>query len=339
MHAEQTTMTIAPTPVHGARFEDPGAWTRADFGATDEWAVTLRPETIAEIDQAVESLRAHGKELSTLTSGDFPLPSFQDQAEALCEELLHGRGLVLIRGLPIDRYSRDEAAMAYWALGAHLGAPIVQNYRGDRLYDVRDEGYKIKTDYGGRGVRFSKTPENLRFHTDSAPALAGSTPDLVGLLCLQTAKSGGATTLISAKTVHNVLLDERPGDLARLYQPFHHDRTSELRPGESPTFRAPVFRFDRDLIARYMRFYLDAGHKVADAPLAAEDIAALDALDEVMSRPELQLTFEMQRGEIQLLNNRFILHSRTAFEDHAEPERRRHYARLWLSLAAEEQDP
>ena len=54
-----------------------------------------------------------------------------------------------------------------------------------------------------------------------------------------------------------------------------------------------------------------------------------------MSRPELQLTFEMQRGEIQLLNNRFILHSRTAFEDHAQPERRRHYARLWLSLAAE----
>ena len=180
---------------------------------------------------------------------------------------------------------------------------------------------------------------NLRFHTDSAPALAGSTPDLVGLLCLQTAKSGGATTLVSAKTVHNVLLDERPGDLARLYQAFHHDRTSELRPGEAPTLLAPVFKFDRDLIARYMRFYLDAGHKVADAPLAPEDAAALDALDEVMSRPELQLTFEMQRGEIQLLNNRFILHSRTAFEDHAEPERRRHYARLWLSLAAEEQDP
>ena len=335
MPAAETTMTIAPTPVHRDRFKGRGAWTSADFGPSKQWAFTLRPETVSEFNQAVETLRANGKRLATLSSDDFPLPSFQDQAESLREELFRGSGFVLIRGLPIERYTRDEAAMAYWGLGAHLGVPMVQNALGDRLYAVRDEGYKIKADYGGRGVRFSKTTEGLRFHTDSAPALAGSTPDIVGLLCLQTAKSGGETALISAKTAHNMLLDERPADLARLYQRFHHDRTSELRPGESPTLLAPVFKFDRDLVARYMRFYLDEGHKKAGAPLAPEDAAALDAFDEVMSRPELQLTFEMHRGEIQLLNNRFILHSRTVFEDHVEPERRRHYARLWLSLAAE----
>ena len=61
-------MTIAPTPVHEDHFESLGAWTKADFGGTDEWAFTLRPETIAELDRAVEALRANGKELSTLTS-------------------------------------------------------------------------------------------------------------------------------------------------------------------------------------------------------------------------------------------------------------------------------
>ena len=329
----QTTMTIAPTPVHGKRFEGHGAWTRTDFGAADQWAFTLRPQTIAELDQAIEAVRAKGKDLSTVAKGDFPLPSFRDEADALFGKLLDGHGFVVIRGLPIDRFSRDEAAMAYWGLGAHLGAPMVQNAHGDRLYAVRDEGYKMKADYGGRGVRFSKTTEDLRFHTDSAPTLAGSTPDLVGLLCLQTAKAGGETALISAKAVHNVLLDERPDDLALLYRAFHHDRTSELRPGEAPTLSAPVFRFDKDLTARYMRFYLDKGHETAESPLGPDVVGALDALDEVMSRPELQVTFDMQRGDIQLLNNRFILHSRTSFEDHPEPERRRHYVRLWLSLA------
>ena len=334
MPATQTAMTIAPTPVHRDRFTGKAAWIKTDFRSPDDWTYDLSPETIAGLDQAVEALRANGKELATLSSDDFALPCFAGEAVALRKELLQGRGFVVIRGLPIDRYSNEEAAMAYWGLGAHLGAPMVQNVHGDRLYAVRDEGYKMGADYGGTGVRFSKTTEDLRFHTDSAPALAGSTPDLVGLLCFETAKSGGETALISAKAVHNVLLDERPDDLAFLYRAFHHDRTSELRPGEAPTLSAPVFRFDKDLTARYMRFYLDKGHETAELPLGPDVVGALDALDEVMSRPELQITFDMQRGDIQLLNNRFVLHSRTSFEDHPEPERRRYYARLWLSLAS-----
>ena len=303
------------------------------FQTSADWTYTLSLETINQLDRAVEGLRARGKDLSTLTSADFPLPSFDDGAAALRTELLQGRGFVVIKGLPIDRYTNDEAAMAYWGLGSFLGTPMVQNVRGDRLYAVRDEGYKMETHYGGSGVRFSKTTEDLRFHTDSAPALAGSTPDIVGLLCLRPAKSGGETAIISAKTVHNVLRERRPDALEQLYGAFHHDRSSELRDGESPTLFAPVFRFDGELSARYMRFYINKGHETAAEPLLPERVRALDALDEVMSRPELQVTFEMQRGDIQLLNNRVILHSRAAFEDHPEPERRRHYARLWLSLA------
>jgi len=38
----------------------------------------------------------------------------------------------------------------------------------------------------------------------------------------------------------------------------------------------------------------------------------------------------MERGDLQLLNNRLLLHARTAYQDHPEPERKRHLLRLWL---------
>jgi hypothetical protein len=41
---------------------------------------------------------------------------------------------------------------------------------------------------------------------------------------------------------------------------------------------------------------------------------------------------DFQVGDIQLINNATILHARTAYEDHVEPERKRHLVRLWLRL-------
>ena len=42
----------------------------------------------------------------------------------------------------------------------------------------------------------------------------------------------------------------------------------------------------------------------------------------------------LRPGDMFFSNNRWILHNRTAFEDHLEPERRRHYVRLWLKATA-----
>ena len=39
----------------------------------------------------------------------------------------------------------------------------------------------------------------------------------------------------------------------------------------------------------------------------------------------------LERGDIQLLNNHFVLHSRTEFQDHEDPQLKRHMMRLWLS--------
>jgi Taurine catabolism dioxygenase TauD, TfdA family. len=308
----------------------PGVWQGCDFSAPADYGYRLSNETIAEFERALRAIHSSGKPLFTLTAKDFPLPSFESDAGTLREELRFGRGFVVVEGLPIERYTEQEARTIYWGLGAHLGQPISQNVKGDLLYSVRDEGYNLDRDYGAAGVRTSKTTAGLNYHTDSPSMLAGNTPDIVCLLALQTAKSGGESAILSGNTVHNIILEERPDYLERLYAPYHVDRRAELPPGEPPTLPVPVFAYDGQLTVRYLRLYITKGHEVAGSALTPADTDPLDYLDAVMRRPNLPVTFQMQRGDMQFVNNQFILHSRTEFEDYAEAERKRHYVRLWL---------
>ena len=325
-----TLREILRTPPHKSPITGPGVWKGSDFSSPADYWYYLSSETLRELDRALQRIRAAGTPIFSLTAQDFPLPSFENDAEALREELRAGSGFVVVKGLPIDRYTEEEACMIYWGLGTHLGRPIPQKVVGGLLYSVRDEGYNLERDYGAAGVRTSKTTAGFNYHTDSPSMLAGHTPDIVCLLALQTAKSGGESAIISANTVHNVIQEERPEYLDRLYAPYHMDRRAELPPGEPPTLPVPVFAYDGQLAVRYLRFYVTKGAEVAGVPLSAEDTDALDYLDEVMRRPNLPLTFGMDRGDMQFVNNVFILHSRAEYQDHPEPERKRHYMRLWL---------
>jgi alpha-ketoglutarate-dependent taurine dioxygenase len=322
---------MAPrTGPYKAPITGPAVWKGSDFSSPRDYWYYLSRETIAELDRALLRIRNSCKPIFNLTLQDFPLPSFENDAEALREELRFGSGFVVVKGLPIDRHSEQEACTLYWGLGAHLGRPIPQNMKGDLLYSVRDEGYVLERDYGTAGVRTSKTTAGLNYHTDSPPMLAGYTPDVVCLLALRTAKAGGESAILSGNTAHNIILEERPEYLDRLYAPYHMDRRAELPPGEPPTMAVPVFAYDGQLAVRYLRLYITKGHEVAGAPLTLADTDPLDFLDDVMRRPHLPVTFQMERGDMQFVNNVFILHSRTEFEDHPEPERKRHYVRLWL---------
>jgi len=179
------------------------------------------------------------------------------------------------------------------------------------------------------GARFSVTNAESSFHTDNS--FGSEVLDYVGLLCLRPARSGGLSQVVSGLSVHNVLREWHPEALATLYRPFHVDRRGGVRPGEAPTARAPVFeQHGRGLVLRYLRYWIHAGHEKAGVPLTAEQRAALDALDRAAADPALRAEFALRAGQIYFTNNRWILHNRTAFEDHAEPARRRHLVRLWL---------
>ena len=189
----------------------------------------------------------------------------------------------------------------------------------------------MEAEYGRTGVRFSKTNAAFDFHTDSPSRVAGSTPDFIGLLVLRTAKTGGESALVSGYALHNILLKERPDVLRRLYQPFWVDRRAELPPGEDPVLPVPVFAFDERLTVRYLRFYITKGHEFKGVPLTSADIEALEVFEEAMRRPEVPVMVPLERGDLQLISNTFLLHSRTSYEDFAEPELKRHYLRLWLA--------
>ena len=82
----------------------------------------------------------------------------------------------------------------------------------------------------GPEVRLYRTRERQDFHTDGA--------DIIGLLCLHSARSGGESKLASSYAVYNEILRRRPDLLEVLYEPMWWDRNGEESPGEPTRFRA-----------------------------------------------------------------------------------------------------
>ena len=103
-----------------------------------------------------------------------------------------------MRGLAHDRYSDDEIRAMFWGIGLYLGYPVSQNSYGEMLGDVYDEGVRMGT---GR-VRGYRTNQRLMFHTDRC--------DIVGLLCVRPALSGGLSSLVSSTRVYNEIVTHHP---------------------------------------------------------------------------------------------------------------------------------
>jgi hypothetical protein len=301
----------------------PAAWIGPEMAARRDWTATWSADDIAEIEAAAAPLAASGADIATLRASDFQLPTLAPRLARVRAEVLHGRGFVLLRGLPVERWGLRLSATAFVGIGTHLGTAVSQNAKGHVLGHVRDLG--LRSD--DPAVRVYQTAERQTFHTDGC--------DIVGLLCLQTARSGGDSALVSSGAVWNEMRRRRP-DLARwLLQPVATDRRAEVPLGALPYFTVPVFSwFEEELSVIYQRQYIDSAQRFADAPrLAPELVQALDLFDEICNDPELHFLMTLQRGDIQLVHNNTMLHDRTVFTDHPEPERRRHLLRLWLAPA------
>ncbi|SIO18350.1 Taurine catabolism dioxygenase TauD, TfdA family [Singulisphaera sp. GP187] len=300
---------------------DPRAWRRDDVGPETAWRIPFPPDLA---DALVALARGSTRRVGTALDEADRL-AWAPLFAGVLDHLERGRGFAVIEA-PAGADLPPEARSAlYWIVGQLLGAPVVQNVEGVRLYDVRDTGRTI-----GQGARFSVTNAESTYHTDAS--FDDEVVDYVGLLCLNPAKSGGLSQLVSGYTVEAELAASAPDSLRTLAEAFHVDRRGGIRPGESPTALRPVITTDRSgLIYRYLRTWIEVGHEKAGEPLSPAQTEALDALDQVLNRPELRVEFMLRPGDMFFANNRWTLHNRTAFEDHPDPGRRRHYVRLWLS--------
>jgi Taurine catabolism dioxygenase TauD, TfdA family len=321
---DDRVVTPAPTPASRPHVKGPSAWIGADMRQREaEWAYRLSSAEIAEIEAAARTVRARGLDIAEIRRDDFPLPTLGPVLDRLRAEVLDGRGFALLRGMPVEDRPIADSATAYWGVGAYFGSARSQNAKGHLLGHVFDLGQGLSAT--NPHLRSYATAERQNFHIDRC--------DVVALLCLRRAKSGGLSTIVSSMAVHNLMAERRPDLLERLYRPFPVDRRGEVPEGKGPFYEAPVFNEHAGSVSvLYSRLHIGSAQRFPEARrLMAEDIEALDMLGRLAGDPELRLDMDFMPGDIQFLHNHTILHARSAYEDWPEIERKRHLLRLWLA--------
>lgn len=304
-----------------SKIESDAAWAADDVAVADVWTFCLSAEQRREITRAASAAHARHILPSDLRLEDFSLSSLTTEISQWNRALTVGPGFVLIRDFPVEELSEEEVELAYMGLGLQLGNPVSQNAAGDLLGHVRDRGIPRSDPT----VRLYQTTERQDFHTDGA--------DIVGLLCLHRARTGGQSRIASAATVYNRILERRPDLIDVLYQPMYWDRNGEESSGDDPYFALPVLN-DVNGSPRmfYIGWYIRDAQRHPQVPrLTALQLQALAAIEQTANDPDVYLAMDFEPGDIQLLANAKILHSREAYEDDPDPQHRRHLLRLWLA--------
>lgn len=299
-------------------------WTRRDLEADTQWIRILDRPAIDDWQRALDHALSCGRPLLQLDRSDFPLGEAGREAlRWVVQQTQERYGAALLRGLPVDGLDDLSARVLFWGIGLHLGVARPQGRLSQFMSDVRAEGgvYRSPT---GRGYN---TNAGLDFHSDAA--------DVVALLCLRAAPQGGESLMSSALAARDALKSERPDLVELLHQPFVYSRQGEQAPEEAPYFAMPIFAAHEGRLAcRYVRNHIAGAQATfADVPrLTAAQVEALDRFDATLARDDLCLRMYLRPGDVQFLNNHVVLHSRSPFADHPEPERRRHLLRLWLAI-------
>ena len=302
-------------------FQGPAAWLGKDQEDDESWLRVFSLDEINEIEAAMLSVFRSGAPLEQIGREQFPLPSLEEPFARIRDDLSGGRGFVLLRGLPLRRYTIEEARLIYWGLGAHLGQAVSQNGDGEVIGNIRVVE-AVQDDPHKRGYM---KPNRAGYHTDTC--------DVVGLMCWRKAKRGGESFLASAMAVHNLMLEERPDLLEELYEPYCHDIKNEEQPGRPPYYKLPVFSWRDGLVStRYSRSRIFSGQRFEEVPrLTEKQIEAFDYLDQVVAREGVYLSMDFQVGDIQLVNNYVCFHARNAYKDYELESERRHLLRLWIA--------
>ena len=306
-----------------AEKDNPSAWYGTDMAQRQsEWVTDITSDEVTELEAAANKLLSSERDIAQIAAKDFSLPVLGKKLLTLRENLLHGRGFAVLRGLPVHCYPERISATMFYGIGCHIGHPRSQNREGHVLGHVRDLGVKGNDP----NVRIYQTNERQTFHTDSA--------DVVGLLCLKTAKSGGQSLLVSASTIFNEMQLRRPDLLELLLQPVATDRRGEVPAGEKPYMLIPVFSdYKGYLTIFYQRQYIESAQRFEDAPRLPELHAeALNLFDDLANDPMIHFSMKLEQGDMQFVHNHSLLHDRTSFVDWEEDAEKRHLLRLWLSV-------
>jgi len=297
---------------------DPAGWTASELAASDDWIYELSRAEQDDIRQAVSTIEKRGLSILDITQNNFQLPVLEAGLQMMYDELLEGRGFCLIRGVPVEDFTKEQTAIAFWGIGTRFGSALSQNTKGHMLGHVKALG----VDYNDQLVRGYQTADEMRFHSDQC--------DYVALLCLQPAKMGGASRIASAVTLYNELLKSDPDLMEELVDDFYFSKYDESKSGKPSWYKMPVFSFHDDYFtSRGIGARIMKAQNIPEVPKFTERRKrAVETYHAKVREIYFDMTF--QPGDIQVLHNHVSLHSRTAFEDWPDAERKRHLMRLWF---------
>ena len=289
----------------------------------DRYLIPIPAAVLGELETTLAELRRAPVPTLLLLPEHFPLVATPRWMREVRRQLDEGPGFVMLNRLPVDAMDRDEAIALYWLLMSFLEPPVAQEWKGTVIYNVRHDGQSFN-----ENTRGALTPAGLEMHNDSS--MGEAPPNYVSLMCLATARSGGMSIVSSALAAHNHFLRERPELLRRLYEPFYRDHQEYQAADAAATNFQPVFAWDGQLRTRFNARHTFRGYEKTGRVLDEAGAAAVTLMENFLADPGNRLDLWLEPGQIQILNNRVIVHGRTPYEDHEEPDRRRHLVRLWL---------
>ena len=265
------------------------------------------------------------KNISKPNFNDCELVLLKREIENLKKKILNqGIGFFIIEGTIFSSFSQLEMEKIYKKISNLLGSLYEQNIKKEKFVEIKDLGESMDT-----GGRYHQTKDGGSYHTDSPQWK--NVPDYIGLYCVSSAKKGGESKFVSAYKIHNDLLKNQPDYLKLLYEKFHFDKRGEVKNGESKTVYEPIFKVvDNKLRCRYLRNYVDDGHKISNEPLTKDKIIALDLLDELSKKEENIVNYDLKPKDMLFFNNHRILHGRSKFEDYDEGKLKRLMIRVWI---------
>ncbi|KAJ2955655.1 hypothetical protein NQZ79_g8379 [Umbelopsis isabellina] len=311
------------------KIEGPSVWDgRYLEKHPEEWIYQLNEAEIKEIDAAVKHFVTLNKELITIDQDSFPLPEFGKVLRRHKEILLQGRGFTLVRGFPINNYTREEQAAVFMGIGAYLGYRKTQNAKGHILGHVKDItiGSQTKSVYDDNDptTRIYATRRAQPFHVDGT--------DIVGLLCLQVSEEGGESSVISSHTVYNRLKELRPDIIELFKEGWHWDKKGEHGENDKPYLVAPPMTFfENKLFTFYGPHFWETVPRLG-IHVSEEKFEAMKYVQELCEKEALNMWLEV--GDMQFVHNHQLLHARSSYRD--SPEKTRHLLRLWLVVPTEE---
>ena len=290
-------------------------WDKSLETQVERFLVKLNDGVIGELKRNISN--------SNVNESDFPL--LEKEIRYLKEEfLINGVGFFIIDGTTLSSFSKEDTKKIYDIISKQLGKLYIQNIQNEYFVEIKDIGKLMKS-----GGRYHHTKEGGSYHSDSPQWQI--VPDYIGMYCVNPAKKGGVSKFVSAYSIHNHILKNEEKYLKTLYEKFYFDKRGEFEEGESPTVYEPIFQLiDDKLNCRYLRDYIDAGHKISNKPLTEDQIMALDYFDEISMKQDIVIDYNLKSRDMAFFNNHRILHGRTNFEDFDDERLKRLMIRTWI---------